>query len=76
MNEGTPTAPAAPHAPKQPAISFEFFPPKTAEMEKSLWDTINRLAPLIPEFRLGDLWRRRIDPRAHPLHHRPHPRRD
>jgi len=35
---------------KQPAISFEFFPPKTEEMEKSLWETINRLAPLTPSF--------------------------
>ena len=32
------------------AISFEFFPPKTEEMERSLWDTINRLAPLTPNF--------------------------
>jgi methylenetetrahydrofolate reductase (NADH) len=39
-----------PHAPRRPKISFEFFPPKTAEMEKSLWDTINRLAPLSPNF--------------------------
>src|ERR1700751_4920536 len=39
-----------PHGPKRPAISFEFFPPKTAEMEKSLWETINRLAPLAPNF--------------------------
>ena len=39
-----------PHAPKRPAISFEFFPPKTEEMEKSLWETINRLAPLAPNF--------------------------
>src|SRR5262249_21058776 len=38
------------HAPKRPAISFEFFPPKTEEMEKSLWETINRLAPLQPNF--------------------------
>ncbi len=37
-------------APKLPAISFEFFPPKTEEMERSLWDTINRLAPLTPNF--------------------------
>jgi len=44
MTETTPTAP------KSPAISFEFFPPKTAEMEKSLWETINRLAPLAPNF--------------------------
>ena len=33
-----------------PAISFEFFPPKTEEMERSLWETINRLAPLAPNF--------------------------
>src|ERR1700733_540859 len=32
------------------AISFEFFPPKTEEMEKSLWETIKRLAPLSPNF--------------------------
>jgi methylenetetrahydrofolate reductase (NADPH) len=35
---------------KTPAISFEFFPPKTEEMERNLWDTINRLAPLAPNF--------------------------
>ena len=35
---------------KTPAISFEFFPPKTTEMERNLWDTINRLAPLAPNF--------------------------
>jgi methylenetetrahydrofolate reductase (NADPH) len=39
--------PAAPHLPR---ISFEFFPPKTAEMEASLWETIKRLAPLHPTF--------------------------
>ncbi len=31
-------------------VSFEFFPPKTAEMETSLWEAINRLAPLRPKF--------------------------
>jgi methylenetetrahydrofolate reductase (NADPH) len=31
-------------------VSFEFFPPKTAEMEKTLWDSIERLAPLRPAF--------------------------
>jgi methylenetetrahydrofolate reductase (NADPH) len=30
--------------------SFEFFPPKTAEMEQSLWEAIARLAPLGPHF--------------------------
>ncbi len=31
-------------------VSFEFFPPNTEEMEKTLWDAITRLAPLRPEF--------------------------
>src|ERR1700739_5152108 len=31
-------------------VSFEFFPPKTAEMEKTLWEAIARLAPLKPNF--------------------------
>ncbi len=32
------------------SVSFEFFPPKTEEMEKTLWASIDRLAPLQPEF--------------------------
>jgi len=31
-------------------VSFEFFPPKTAEMEATLWEAIARLAPLAPSF--------------------------
>lgn len=31
-------------------ISFEFFPPKTEIMEEKLWESINLLAPLSPEF--------------------------
>src|SRR5262249_59855669 len=31
-------------------VSFEFFPPKTADMEQSLWECISRLAPLKPNF--------------------------
>jgi len=31
-------------------VSFEFFPPKTAEMEARLWETVERLAPLAPRF--------------------------
>jgi methylenetetrahydrofolate reductase (NADPH) len=31
-------------------VSFEFFPPKTAEMELALWEAIGRLAPLNPNF--------------------------
>lgn len=32
------------------AVSFEFFPPKTAAMEEALWAAIRRLAPLRPQF--------------------------
>jgi methylenetetrahydrofolate reductase (NADPH) len=31
-------------------VSFEFFPPKTPEMEATLWSSIERLAPLSPHF--------------------------
>ncbi len=31
-------------------VSFEFFPPKTEEMEQTLWASIARLSPLNPEF--------------------------
>ena len=31
-------------------VSFEFFPPKTEEMEQTLWSSIARLAPLDPAF--------------------------
>src|SRR5215216_6676925 len=37
-------------AQKRPTISFEFFPPKTEEMEHNLWGTITRLALLDPSF--------------------------
>jgi methylenetetrahydrofolate reductase (NADPH) len=50
MSEISPSAHDAAHAPRRPAISFEFFPPKTAEMETSLWETIKRLTPLEPSF--------------------------
>jgi methylenetetrahydrofolate reductase (NADPH) len=33
-----------------PRVSFEFFPPKTAEMEERLWSAIKRLEPLRPRF--------------------------
>jgi methylenetetrahydrofolate reductase (NADPH) len=50
MTEVTSPAPDGHRALTSPAISFEFFPPKTEEMERSLWETINRLAPLTPNF--------------------------
>ena len=31
-------------------VSFEFFPPKTSEMDAQLWEAITRLAPLRPKF--------------------------
>ena len=31
-------------------VSFEFFPPKTEEMERTLWSAVERLAPLAPAF--------------------------
>ena len=49
-------------------VSFEFFPPKTEKMEETLWAAIRRLEPLRPALRLGDLRRRRLDPRAHAPH--------
>lgn len=31
-------------------VSFEFFPPKTAAMQQKLWASLERLAPLRPDF--------------------------
>jgi methylenetetrahydrofolate reductase (NADPH) len=31
-------------------VSFEFFPPKTDDMETRLWETVTRLEPLQPHF--------------------------
>ncbi len=31
-------------------VSFEFFPPKTEEMERTLWQSVKRLEPLGPRF--------------------------
>ncbi len=36
--------------PRAIRVSFEFFPPKTDEAEATLWDSIERLAPLNPDF--------------------------
>ena len=32
------------------AVSFEFFPPKTETMDKTLWESVETLAPLAPRF--------------------------
>ncbi len=34
----------------KPRVSFEFFPPKSPESEMALWASIERLAPLRPNF--------------------------
>ncbi|MFE6829170.1 methylenetetrahydrofolate reductase [NAD(P)H] [Streptomyces sp. NPDC057690] len=33
-----------------PSFSFEFFPPKTAQGERTLWEAIRRIEPLAPAF--------------------------
>jgi methylenetetrahydrofolate reductase (NADPH) len=35
---------------KDLAVSFEFFPPKTDQMEERFWESLDRLAPLRPRF--------------------------
>jgi methylenetetrahydrofolate reductase (NADPH) len=35
---------------RPPLVSFEFFPPKTPEMEAKLWLAVKRLEPLAPRF--------------------------
>lgn len=32
------------------AVSFEFFPPKTDQMEERFWESLDRLSPLRPRF--------------------------
>jgi methylenetetrahydrofolate reductase (NADPH) len=34
----------------RPRVSFEFFPPKDEEMERTLWTSVQRLTPLQPRF--------------------------
>jgi methylenetetrahydrofolate reductase (NADPH) len=34
----------------RPVVSFEFFPPKDEQMEATLWQSVERLAPLQPRF--------------------------
>ncbi|MCU0760215.1 MAG: methylenetetrahydrofolate reductase [Steroidobacteraceae bacterium] len=41
---------AAPRGPAPIEVSFEFFPPADAAMEATLWQSVQRLAPLAPRF--------------------------
>ncbi len=36
--------------PVHPAVSFEFFPPSTPQLQQKLWQELERLAPLAPRF--------------------------
>lgn len=47
MSSTLPIAAASRH---KVGVSFEFFPPKTEKMQQSLWECIERLAPLSPDF--------------------------
>lgn len=47
---GDETGTAAPPARRRVQVSFEFFPPGDAAMERTLWASIERLAPLAPRF--------------------------
>jgi methylenetetrahydrofolate reductase (NADPH) len=42
--------PVASPLPQDVEVSFEFFPPKTTEMERALWSNIERLATLAPAY--------------------------
>jgi methylenetetrahydrofolate reductase (NADPH) len=50
MELSPPRASRFQHPDRRIRVSFEFFPPKTEEMEKTLWEAVARLAPLAPSF--------------------------
>ena len=50
MNENPRLSRFMPAGHRRIAVSFEFFPPATEEMEKTLWESIERLKPLDPQF--------------------------
>src|SRR5271169_1403724 len=50
MNENPRLSRFMPAGHRRIAVSFEFFPPATEEMEKTLWDSIERLKTLDPQF--------------------------
>jgi len=49
LESGNPASTAAP-ARRPVQVSFEFFPPNDEAMERTLWASIERLAPLTPRF--------------------------
>ncbi|MEQ8193400.1 MAG: methylenetetrahydrofolate reductase [NAD(P)H] [Rhodospirillales bacterium] len=48
--DGLERLPIASPLPDDVSVSFEFFPPKTEKAEESLWECIQRLAPIEPAF--------------------------
>ena len=56
-----------------PRVSFEFFPPKTPEMEARLWEVDQTARIAGAALRLRYLRSRRLDPRAHPRDRAPDP---
>ena len=74
----TPRAHGRPHdhasmlATGERLFSFEFFPAKTDEGERQLWTGDPRARAAAPRLRLGDLRRRRLDPRPHGRDDRAH----
>lgn len=48
--EGLDRLPIASSLPDDVTVSFEFFPPKTEKSEATLWNSIQRLAPIKPSF--------------------------
>ena len=44
------SSPSSPSRAPRPRVSFEFFPPKTPELEAQLWRAVERLQPLEPTF--------------------------
>ncbi len=50
MTDPHPHLAVAAPLPHDVLVSFEFFPPKTEKANKTLWDSIQRLAPLRPSY--------------------------
>ena len=51
-----------------PALSFEFFPPRTEALEAQFWACITPARPARAALRLGHLRRRRHGAGPHPRH--------